>query len=139
VGARRRARRDPVPAQTDNPAGVDGQVFEGTKRQLSGSYAISNFFDNSTTSIVPGGTHSASEGRCRSASPSPPASPHATYACAIGSLTEVRRPVEDRRADSGGARHRGPILPFSATAEQLPALIMNVKLVKAEGGPHNIA
>lgn len=31
------------------------------------------------------------------------------------------------------------ILPFSATAERLPALIKDVKLVPVPDGPHNIA
>jgi len=31
------------------------------------------------------------------------------------------------------------ILPFSATAERLPGLIADLKLVTVEGGPHNIA
>jgi non-heme chloroperoxidase len=30
------------------------------------------------------------------------------------------------------------ILPFEATAERLPALIDDLKLVAVEGGPHNI-
>ncbi len=30
------------------------------------------------------------------------------------------------------------ILPFSATAARLPGLIADVRLVKVEGGPHNI-
>jgi non-heme chloroperoxidase len=31
------------------------------------------------------------------------------------------------------------ILPISATADRLPGLIADVKLVKVDGGPHNIA
>jgi len=31
------------------------------------------------------------------------------------------------------------ILPYSATAQRLPALVKGLRLVTVEGGPHNIA
>ncbi len=68
------------------------------------------------------------------------ASPYATYACVDTWLTDFRGDLPKIDVPTlvvHGTADR--ILPFSATAERLPALIANVKLVKVEGGPHNIA
>ena len=43
---------------------------------------------------------------------------------------------QDQRTDVAGTADR--ILPITATADGLPGLIANVRLVRVEGGPHNI-
>jgi non-heme chloroperoxidase len=35
-------------------------------------------------------------------------------------------------------RHGGRILPITTTADRLPGLIADVRVVRVEGGPHNI-
>jgi pimeloyl-ACP methyl ester carboxylesterase len=50
----------------------------------------------------------------------------------------ARATAQARRTHPGAARHGGRILPITATADRLPGLIADVRLVRVEGGPHNI-
>jgi non-heme chloroperoxidase len=68
------------------------------------------------------------------------ASAFATYACVGTWLTDFRADLPKIDVPTlvvHGTADR--ILPFSVTAERLPGLIKNVRLVRVEGGPHNIA
>jgi non-heme chloroperoxidase len=68
------------------------------------------------------------------------ASAYATYACVGTWLTDFRADLPKIDVPTlviHGTADR--ILPFSATAARLPALVRGLKLVKVEGGPHNIA
>ena len=67
------------------------------------------------------------------------ASPHATYVCVDTWLTDFRADLA--RIDVPTLVVHGTedrILPIGATADRLPALIADVRLVRVEGGPHNI-
>ncbi len=126
----------------DNPAGVDGQVFEGIKAAIvKDRYAyFKDFFDNFYNVDVLGGTRISEQALQASFTVAVGASPYATYACVDTWLTDFRGDLPKIDVPTlvvHGTADR--ILPFSATAERLPALIANVKLVKVEGGPHNIA
>ncbi len=62
------------------------------------------------------------------------------YACAAAWLTDFHGDLP--RIDVPTlVMHgtEGRILPIGATAERLPGLIKDVRLVTVEGGPHNIA
>src|SRR5258705_2057694 len=126
----------------DNPAGVDGQVFEGIKAAIvKDRYAyFKDFFDNFYNVDVLGGTRISEQALQASFTVAVGASPYATYACVDTWLTDFRGDLPKIDVPTlvvHGTADR--ILPFSATAERLPALIADVKLVKVEGGPHNIA
>ena len=67
------------------------------------------------------------------------ASPYASYACVDTWLTDFRDDLA--RIDVPTLVVHGTedrILPIAATADRLPALIADVRLVRVEGGPHNI-
>src|SRR5260221_1062747 len=126
----------------DNPEGVDGQVFEGIKAAIvKDRYAyFKDFFDNFYNVDVLGGTRISEQALQASFTVAVGASPYATYACVDTWLTDFRGDLPKIDVPTlvvHGTADR--ILPFSATAERLPALIANVKPVKVEGGPHNIA
>jgi non-heme chloroperoxidase len=125
----------------DNPEGVDGQVFEGLKAAIvKDRYAyFKDFFDNFYNVDVLGGSRISEQAWQASFTVAVGSSPYATYACVDTWLTDFRADLPKIDVPTlivHGTEDR--ILPFSATAERLPALIANVKLVKVEGGPHNI-
>jgi non-heme chloroperoxidase len=126
----------------DNPDGVDGQVFEGIKAAIvADRYAyFKDFFDNFYNVDTFRGSRISEQAWQASFNVAAGASPYASYACVDAWLTDFRgdlpkidvptlvvHATEDR------------ILPYSATAQRLPALIKDVRLVTVEGGPHNIA
>jgi non-heme chloroperoxidase len=125
----------------DNPEGVDGQVFEDMKAMiLKDRYEhLKQFLDNFYNVDVLGGDRVSEPAWQASFQVASGASPHGTYACVDSWLT-------DFRADLGkidvptlvihGTDDR--ILPIAATADRLPGLIADVRLVRIEGGPHNI-
>jgi non-heme chloroperoxidase len=127
---------------TDNPQGVDGAIFEGIKAAiLSDRYAyFKNFFDNFYNVDVLGGTRISDQALQASFNVAVGASAFATYACVDTWLTDFRADLPKNNVPTlviHGTADR--ILPFGATAERLPGLIKDLKLVKVEGGPHNIA
>ena len=68
------------------------------------------------------------------------ASPYASYACVDSWLTDFRGDLPKIDVPTlvvHGTEDR--ILPYSATAQRLPALVKGLRLVTVEGGPHNIA
>ncbi len=68
------------------------------------------------------------------------ASPYATYACVDSWLTDFRGDLEKFDVPTLVVHVTADrILPISATAEHLPTLIDDVRLVEVEDGPHNIA
>jgi len=126
----------------DNPEGVDGQVFEEIKAAIvNDRYAyLKNFFDNfyNVDKLAP--QRISEQAWQASFNVGAASSPFATYACVDTWLTDFRGDLPKIDVPVlvvHGTEDR--ILPFSATAERLPALIDDVRLVRVEGGPHNIA
>ncbi len=125
----------------DNPEGVDGQVFEGIKAAIvNDRYAyFETFFDNFYNVDVLGGTRISEQARHASFMVAADSSPYATYACVDTWLTDFRPDLPNIDVPTlvvHGTEDR--ILPFSATAERLPDLIKDMRLVTIEGGPHAI-
>jgi non-heme chloroperoxidase len=126
----------------DNPEGVDGQVFEGIKAAVvKDRYAyFKDFFDNFYNVDVLGGSRISEQAWQASFNVAAGASPHASYACVDSWLTDFRGDlpkIDVPMLVVHGTEDR--ILPISATAQRLPGLIDDLKLVTGEGGPHNIA
>ena len=125
----------------DNPEGVDGSVYEGIKASLlADRYGyFKDFLDNfyNTDKLAP--ERISDQAWQASFNVASAASPHATYACVDTWLTDFREDLPKIDVPVlvvHGTEDR--ILPFEATAARLPALIKDVRLVKVEGGPHNI-
>ncbi len=126
----------------DNPEGVDGQLFEDIKAVIvKDRYAyFKNFFDNFYNVDVLGPDRISEQAWQASFNVAAGSSPYATYACVDTWLTDFRADLPKIGVPTlvvHGTEDR--ILPFSATAERLPGLIDDVRLVTVEGGPHNIA
>jgi non-heme chloroperoxidase len=126
----------------DNPEGVDGQVFEDIKAAIvKDRYAyFKDFLDNFYNVDVLGGTRISEQAWQASFNVAAGASPHATRACVGTWLTDFRGDLPKIDVPTlvvHGTDDR--ILPYSATAERLPGLIADLRLVTVEGGPHNIA
>lgn len=126
----------------DNPEGVDGQVFEDIKRAIvADRYAYFEDFLNNFYNVDKL-AHSRISDQAWQASfvVAAGASPYATYACVDTWLTDFRADLAKIDVPVlvvHGTEDR--ILPFEATAQRLPALIKDVRLVPVHGGPHNIA
>jgi non-heme chloroperoxidase len=125
----------------DNPEGVDGEVFEGIKSAIvKDRYGyFKNFLDNfyNVDKLAP--DRISDQAWQASFNVAASASPYASYACVDTWLTDFRGDLPKIDVPTlvvHGTEDR--ILPFSATAERLPGLIGDLKLVKVEGGPHNI-
>lgn len=125
----------------DNPEGVDRQVFEGIKAAIvKDRYAyFKEFFDNfyNVDKLAP--ERISEQAWQASFIVAVGASPYATYACVDTWLTDFRGDlpkVDVPVLVVHGTEDR--ILPFESTAQRLPALIKEVRLVSVEGGPHNI-
>jgi non-heme chloroperoxidase len=125
----------------DNPDGVDGQVFEDIKSAIvKDRYAyFKDFLDNFYNVDTFAPDRISDQAWQASFDVAAGASPYATYACVDAWLTDFRDDLPKIDVPTlvvHGTADR--ILPFSATAERLPDLIKDVKLVPVEGGPHNI-
>jgi non-heme chloroperoxidase len=126
----------------DNPEGVDGAVFEGMKAAvLRDRYAyFKDFLDNFYNVDEFGGTRVSPQAWQAAFNVASWASAYASYACIDAWLTDFRGDLP--RIDVPTLVVHGTadrILPIGATADRLPALIKDVRLVRVEGGPHNIA
>jgi non-heme chloroperoxidase len=126
----------------DNPEGVAGKVFEEIKAAIvHDRYAyFKDFFDNfyNVDKLAP--KRISEQAWQASFNVAAGSSPFASYACVDTWLTDFRGDLPNIDVPVlvvHGTEDR--ILPFSATAERLPALIDDVRLVPVEGGPHNIA
>ena len=125
----------------DNPEGVDGQVFEGIKSAIvKDRYAyFKDFFANFYNVDVLGPARISEPAVQASFNVAAGASPYATYACVDTWLTDFRSDLPKIDVPTlviHGTADR--ILPFESTAKRLPGLIKDLKLVRIEGGPHNI-
>jgi non-heme chloroperoxidase len=125
----------------DNPEGVDGQVFEEMKAGIvQDRYAhFKRFLDNfyNVDELAP--ERIGQEAWQASFQVAAAASPHATYVCVDSWLTDFRDDLPKIDVPTlvvHGTADR--ILPIAATADRLPGLIADLRLVRVEGGPHNI-
>src|ERR1700732_1920963 len=126
----------------DNPKGVPGEVFDGIKQAIvADRYAyFDDFFANFYNTDVLAPERIGDAALRASFQVAAGSSPYATYACVDTWLTDFRGDLPKIDVPTllvHGTEDR--ILPFSATAERLPGLIADVKLVTVDGGPHNIA
>jgi non-heme chloroperoxidase len=126
----------------DNPEGVPGDVFEGIKAAIvADRYAyFKDFFDNFYNVDVFGGSRISEQAWQASFNVAAGASPYASYACVDSWLTDFRGDLPKIDVPTlvvHGTEDR--ILPYGATAQRLPALVADLRLVTVEGGPHNIA
>jgi non-heme chloroperoxidase len=125
----------------DNPEGVDGQVFEDLKAGIvKDRYAhFKNFLDNFSNVDVLAPDRIGEQAWQASFNVAAGASPHATYACVDTWLSDFRDDIAKIDVPTlvvHGTADR--ILPIAATADRLPGLIADLRLVRVEGGPHNI-
>jgi non-heme chloroperoxidase len=126
----------------DNPEGVDGQVFEGIKAAIvADRYAyfedfLNNFYN--VDKLAP--ARISDRAWQNSFAVAADASPYATHACVDTWLTDFRDDLPKIDVPVlvvHGTEDR--ILPYQATANRLPALLKDARLVTVDGGPHNIA
>ena len=125
----------------DNPQGVDGQVFEDIKSAIvKDRYAyFKDFLDNfyNTDKLAP--ERISDQAWQASFNVAVGSSAEATYVCVDSWLTDFRDDLPKIDVPTlvvHGTEDR--ILPYAATAQRLPGLIKDLKLVTVEGGPHNI-
>jgi non-heme chloroperoxidase len=126
----------------DNPEGVDNEVFEGIKAAiLKDRYAyFKDFLDNFYNVDVLGGKRISDQAWQNSFNVACIGSAHASYACVDTWLTDFRDDLPKIDVPTLVIHGTGDrILPYSATAERLPGLIGDMKLISVEDGPHNIA
>jgi non-heme chloroperoxidase len=126
----------------DNPEGVDGQVFKDIKAAiLADRYAwFKDFFNNFYNVDVLGGSRISDQAWQASFNVAAFSSPYASYACVDTWLTDFRSDLAKIDVPTlvvHGTADR--ILPIGATAQRLPGMIKDLKLVTVDGGPHNIA
>ena len=125
----------------DNPEGVDGQVFEDIKASIAKDrYAyLKDFLDNfyNVDELAP--ERISEQAWQASFNVAAASSPHATYACVDTWLADFRDDLPKIDVPVlvvHGTEDR--ILPIAATADRLPGMIADMRLVRVEGGPHNI-
>lgn len=116
-------------------------MFEGIKAAvLADRYAyFKDFFDNFYNVDVLGGSRISTQAWQASFNVAASASPYASYVCVDSWLTDFRGDlpmIDVPMLVVHGTEDR--ILPLSATAQRLPALVKDLRLVTVEGGPHNI-
>ncbi|MBO3749515.1 alpha/beta hydrolase [Streptosporangiaceae bacterium NEAU-GS5] len=125
----------------DNPEGVDGQVFEDIKSAIiKDRYKYLESFLNDFYNVdVLGGTRISDRAWQASFNVAAAASAYATYVCVDSWLTDFRDDLPNIDVPMlimHGTADR--ILPFPNTAERLPSLLKDAKLIPVEDGPHNI-
>ena len=126
----------------DNSEGVDKGVFDGIKEAiLKDRYAyFKDFLNNFNNVDVFGGTRISDQAWQNSFNVACIGSAHASYVCVDTWLTDFRDDLPKIDVPTlviHGTADR--ILPYGATAERLPGLIQDMKLVSVKDGPHNIA
>ncbi|MER6808920.1 alpha/beta hydrolase [Spirillospora sp. NPDC000708] len=126
----------------DNPQGVNGQVFDDIKAAITADrYAYFESFFNDFYNVDKLAPARISDRAWQAGfNVAAGSSPFATYACVDTWLTDFRDDLPKIDVPVlvvHGTEDR--ILPIEATADRLPALINDIRLVRVEGGPHNIA
>jgi non-heme chloroperoxidase len=126
----------------DNPEGVDRAVFDGMQASIAADrYAyFEDFFDNFYNVDMYAGTRISEQARRASFNVAAGSSAYATHACVDSWLTDFRADlpaIDVPTLVMHGTDDR--ILPIDATANRLPGLIKDMRLIRVDGGPHNIA
>ena len=125
----------------DNPAGVDGSVFEDIRKALVEDRPafLTGFFEDFFNVDVLGGKRVSEEVIQFSWNVAVEASAQGTLDCVTAWLTDFRREVAGIDVPvlilHGDADR---ILPIAATAEPLARLIPGSRLVVVKGGPHGL-
>jgi non-heme chloroperoxidase len=125
----------------DNPEGVDGAVFEGIKAAIAADRPafLTSFLNDFYNADVLGDTRISEQALQNSWNVAAGASAYATLACVPTWLTDFRQDLPKIDVPTlivHGDADR--ILPISATADRLPALIKDSRLVVVPGGPHGL-
>ncbi len=125
----------------DNPAGVDGNVFDGIKQALAADRPsfLSNFLANFYNTDVPGGKKISDEAVRLSWNIAAGASPKGTLDCVSAWLTDFRE--ELKRIDVPTLVVHGDadrILPIAATGLRTHEAVKGSRLAVVTGGPHGL-
>jgi len=125
----------------DNPAGVNGSVFEGIKQAIVADRPafLSKFLSDFYNVDALGGGKVSDEVVRLSWNNAAKASPLGTLECVSAWLTDFRDDL--RRIDIPTLVIHGDadrILPFSATGRRTPEFVKGAKLIVVKGGPHGI-
>jgi non-heme chloroperoxidase len=125
----------------DNPEGVDRQVFEDMKALILRDRYVhfKQFLDNFYNVDLLGRERISDQAWQASFQVACHASPHATYVAVDSWLTDFRDDLPKIDVPTlviHGTEDR--ILPIASTADRLEHMIADVRLVRVEGGPHNI-
>jgi non-heme chloroperoxidase len=125
----------------DNPAGVDGSVFEGIKRAIVEDRPkfLAQFFHNFYNVDLLGKTRISDEAVHLSWMVGAGASPAATLDCVSAWLTDFRDDLPNIEVPAlivHGDSDR--IVPFAASGKRTHELIEGSRLVVVEGGPHGL-
>jgi non-heme chloroperoxidase len=125
----------------DNPEGVDGQVFEDMKAAVvKDRYAyFKAFLDDFYNVDVLAPDRVSEQAWQASFAVAAASSAYASHACIDSWLSDFRADLPKIDVPTlvvHGTEDR--ILPIAATADRLPGLIPGVRLIRVEGGPHNI-
>lgn len=125
----------------DNSEGVDGSVFEGIKAEVvADRYAFfKGFLDNFNNVDVLGTERISEQAWEASFNVAAGSSPFASLVCVDTWTTDFRADLPKIDVPTlviHGTDDR--ILPFAVTAGRLNGLIVNVKVLPIDGGPHNV-
>jgi len=125
----------------DNPDGVDQKVFDDIKTAVvADRYAyFKDFLDNFYNTDKLDSKRISPQAWQASFNVAADGSPYASYVCVDSWLTDFRDDLPKIDVPVlvvHGTEDR--ILPFPNTAQRLPGLIKDLRLVPVEGGPHNI-
>ena len=125
----------------DNPAGVDGTVFDGIKQAIAADRPayLSQFLAAFYNVDVLGGKKVSDEVVRLSWNVAASASPVGTLACVQEWLTDFREDLKRINVPTlvvHGDADR--ILPLAATGERTPEFVKGSRLVVVPGGPHGL-
>ena len=126
---------------SDNPAGVDGDVFEGIKQALVTDRPafLSAFFSNFYNVDVLGGKRISDEVVRLSWNVAVGASPIGTLDCVQSWLTDFRD--DFKRLDVPTLVVHGDadrIVPLNASGKRIPEFVNNCRVAVVEGAPHGL-
>jgi len=128
-------------ATPDNPAGVDGSVFDGIQAGVATDRPgfLAGFLANFYNVDVLGGSRISDEAVRMSWTIAAGASPRGTYDCVRAWLTDFRKDLGSIDVPTlviHGDDDR--IVPLAVSGERTHEMVKGSRLVRIEGGPHGI-